>query len=127
MSGCCTAEPICIGGRTYFASIVRSATGTVMRAEYVDENLVTQTIAPGSFEFGACPGTDTPDVSRFVVPLLAGNTVVTHNLGSTAVEVEVRDNVTGATITARVVGETPTSVTLFVPVAVAAARISIDA
>ena len=66
------------------------------------------------------------DVFRVVQALAAGNNVVTHNLNFAPVEVEVRDNVTGAIITARVVAESTGSVTLFVPVAVAAARISID-
>jgi hypothetical protein len=75
---------------------------------------------------------ETPDTFRIVQPLVAGNNVIIHNLGAVAVgagfstEVEVRDNATGATITARVVAETANSVTLFVPVAVAAARITID-
>lgn len=67
------------------------------------------------------------DVVRVVQPLAAGNNVVTHNLGFAPVMVEVRNNASGAGITAQVVAESTNSVTLFVPVAVAMARISIDA
>jgi hypothetical protein len=67
------------------------------------------------------------DVVRVVQPLVAGNNVITHNLGFAPVEVEVLNNATGSPISARVVGESTNTVTIFVPVAVAAARISIDA
>jgi hypothetical protein len=58
---------------------------------------------------------------------VAGNNVITHNLGFSPVEVEVRNAATGAIITATVIAETINSVTIFVPVAVASARITIDA
>jgi hypothetical protein len=67
------------------------------------------------------------DVFRVVQPLAAGNNVTAHSLGSAPVEVEVRNAATGATITATVVAEAINSVTIFVPVAVASARISVDA
>lgn len=67
------------------------------------------------------------DVVRVVQPLVAGNNVITHNFGFSPVEVEVRNNTTGAIISATVVAESTNSVTIFVPVAVALARISLDA
>jgi hypothetical protein len=67
------------------------------------------------------------DVLRLTQPLVAGNNVLTHNFGFAPVEVEVRNNATGATISARVVAESTNTVTIFVPVAVALARISLDA
>lgn len=67
------------------------------------------------------------DVVRVVQPLVAGNNVITHNFGFSPVEVEVRNNATGAIISATVVAESTNSVTIFVPVAVALARISLDA
>jgi hypothetical protein len=67
------------------------------------------------------------DVVRLTQPLVAGNNVITHNFGFAPVEVEVRNNATGATISARVVAESTNTVTIFVPVAVALARISLDA
>lgn len=67
------------------------------------------------------------DVLRLVQPLVAGNNVITHNFGFAPVEVEVRNNATGAPISATVVAESTNTVTIFVPVAVAMARISLDA
>lgn len=67
------------------------------------------------------------DVVRAVQPLVAGNNVITHNLGFAPVEVEVRNNATGALISALVTAESTNSVTINVAVAVASARISIDA
>ena len=67
------------------------------------------------------------DVVRSVQALVAGNNVVAHNLGFAPVEVEVRNAATGALISATVVAELANTVTVFVPVAVASARISIDA
>lgn len=71
--------------------------------------------------------TSPQDVVRVVQPLVAGNNVVVHNLGFSPVEVEVRNNATGALISATVVAETINNATIFVPVAVASARISFDA
>jgi hypothetical protein len=65
---------------------------------------------------------------RAVQALVAGNNVITHNLGVLtpfAVQVEVRDNGTGAIVTARVVTETANSTTINVGAAVASARITI--
>jgi hypothetical protein len=67
------------------------------------------------------------DVVRIVQPLVAGNNVITHNLGFSPLMVEVRNNATGAIISARVIAESTNTVTIFVPVAVALARISLDA
>jgi hypothetical protein len=67
------------------------------------------------------------DVLRLTQPLVAGNNVLTHNFGFAPVEVEVRNNATGAIISARVVAESTNTVTIFVPVAVALARINLDA
>ena len=67
------------------------------------------------------------DVVRVVQPLVAGNNVITHNFGFSPVEVEVLNNATGAIISARVVAESTNTVTIFVPVAGALARISLDA
>jgi hypothetical protein len=67
------------------------------------------------------------DVLRLVQPLVAGNNVLTHNLGFSPLMVEVRNNATGAIISATVVAESTNTVTIFVPVAVALARISLDA
>ena len=67
------------------------------------------------------------DVLRLTQPLVAGNNVLTHSFGFAPVEVEVRNNATGAIISARVVAESTNTVTIFVPVAVALARISLDA
>lgn len=67
------------------------------------------------------------DVVRVVQPLVAGNNVITHNLGYSPVEVEVRNNANGAIISAQVVAESTNTATVFVPVAVALARISFDA
>jgi hypothetical protein len=71
--------------------------------------------------------TSQADIVRVTQPLVAGDNIITHNLGFSPVEVEVRNNSTGAEIAVRVVAETINSVTIFVPVAVASARISIDA
>jgi hypothetical protein len=71
--------------------------------------------------------TSQADIVRVTQPLVAGNNVITHNLGFSPVEVEVRNATTGAIISARVIAETINSVTIFVPVAVASARISTDA
>jgi hypothetical protein len=70
--------------------------------------------------------TSQADVVRVTQPLVAGNNVIAHNLGFSPVEVEVRNAATGAIITARVIAETLNNITLFVPVAVASARITID-
>jgi hypothetical protein len=67
------------------------------------------------------------DVLRLTQPLVAGNNVITHNFGFAPVEVEVRNNATGAIISTTVVAESTNTVTIFVPVAVALARISLDA
>jgi hypothetical protein len=64
---------------------------------------------------------------RVVQALVVGPNVITHNLGQSAVMVEVRDNVTGADIAVAVTGETTTTTTINVSLAVAAARISIRA
>lgn len=77
-------------------------------------------------ESGLWVNLEVPDTFRTVQPLTAGNNVITHDLGGAPVEVEVRNDATGALISARVVAETATTVTLFVPVAVAAARITVD-
>jgi hypothetical protein len=66
------------------------------------------------------------DVFRVVQPLVAGNNVIVDNAGFTAREVEVRNTATGAEIAVRIVAESTNSVTIFVPVAVASARISTD-
>lgn len=68
-----------------------------------------------------------PDVFRIVQPLVAGNNVITHGLGSAPVEVEVRNAANGAVITHRVVVEAPNAVTISVAVAVGSARVSVDA
>lgn len=65
---------------------------------------------------------------RVVQALAAGNNVVVHSLGLLtpfAAEVEVRDNTTGAIISARVTVETTNSITLNVGAAVTAARITV--
>jgi hypothetical protein len=67
------------------------------------------------------------DVLRLTQPLIAGNNVLTHNFGFAPVEVEVRNSTTGAVISATVTAESTNTVTIFVPVAVALARISLDA
>jgi hypothetical protein len=70
------------------------------------------------------------DVYRQVIsPVLAGNVVITHNLGFSPVEVEVRSNLNGALVSVNVVETSTNSVTLNFPVAVAAPgyRVSIDA
>lgn len=67
-----------------------------------------------------------PDVIRLVQPLVAGDNTITDNAGFTPREVEVRNNANGAIITARVISESTNSFVLFVPVAVASARISVD-
>lgn len=70
------------------------------------------------------------DVYRQVIsPVPAGNTVVTHNLGFSPVEVEVRDVLTGSLVSVRVTETSNNSVTLAFPVAIAApgVRVSIDA
>jgi hypothetical protein len=67
------------------------------------------------------------DVFRVVQPLVAGNNVITHNLGFAPVMVEVRNNnAAGAIITHGIVAESTNSVTISVGVAVAMVRISID-
>jgi hypothetical protein len=67
------------------------------------------------------------DVFRVVQPLVAGNNVITHGLGYSPVMVEVRNNANGAIISHNVVAESTNSVTISVGVAVAFARISVDA
>lgn len=124
--GCaCETVMICVSGVTYPATVSYNANGSVRQATYIDRQLQVQTLAPETFTFGACAVL--VDVFRAVQPLVAGNNVITHNLTSAPVEVEVRNNATGAQIAVRVVAETPTTTTIFVPVAVASARISIDA
>jgi hypothetical protein len=68
------------------------------------------------------------DVKQSLQPLVAGNNVITTNAGpgAGAYEVEVRNNTTGAIISARVVAQSPSSFTIFVPVAVASARVVWD-
>jgi hypothetical protein len=70
--------------------------------------------------------TPTTDVRAIKQPLVAGNNVITHNLNSVFPEVEVRNDANGALITHRVVAEALNTVTIFVAVAVASARIRID-
>jgi hypothetical protein len=67
------------------------------------------------------------DVFRAVQPLVAGDNIVTHNLGSAAVEVEVRDAVTGGLVSLRTKNESSTSITLVAAVPMSSVRISIDA
>lgn len=67
------------------------------------------------------------DVVRVVQPLVAGINVIVHNLGFSPVQVQVWNNSTGSAISVRVVAESTSSVTISVPVAVAMARINIDA
>jgi hypothetical protein len=67
------------------------------------------------------------DVFRVVQALAAGANVVTHNLGFSPVTVTVLNNTTGAIVTHQVTAESTASVTINVAVAVASARISIDA
>ena len=64
---------------------------------------------------------------RVVQALVLGNNTITHSLAlaSTPVMVEVRDNKTGAIITARVVTETANTTVIDVGAAVASARITI--
>lgn len=71
--------------------------------------------------------TSQADIVRVTQPLVAGNNTITHNLGFSPVEVEVRNAATGAIISARVVAETINTVTINIPVAVASARVSVDA
>jgi hypothetical protein len=66
------------------------------------------------------------DVFRVVQPLVAGNNVITHNLGFSPVEVEVRDTITGALVAVRAINETNNSVVLRVAVAMTSVKISID-
>lgn len=126
MSCGCETREVCMGGRTYNVHIQLDPRGNFVSGVYLDENLVNQTLAAGTFQWGAC-AVQTNDVRRFVQPLVVGNNIITHLLGFAPVEVEVRNNSTGALISARVVAETTNTVTINVPVAVASARISIDA
>jgi hypothetical protein len=66
------------------------------------------------------------DVFRVVQALTAGNNVITHNLGFAPAMVIVRNNATGSMIDVNVVAETATAVTIYTPVAVTLASISID-
>lgn len=66
------------------------------------------------------------DVFRVVQPLVAGNNVITHNLGFSAVSINVYNDATGSIIDHRVVAESTMTTTIFVAVAVAMARISLD-
>lgn len=126
MSGCCEKLEICVAGKTYFADVMTNIQGAFVSGRYLDENLATQQLVAGGFAFGACSVLPY-DVKRFTQPLVAGNNVITHNFGSAPVEVEVRNPTTGAEISVRVIAESATTVTIFVPVAIASARISIDA
>lgn len=81
-------------------------------------------VSAGTVSFGECPLE--LDVFSTVVPLAAGNNAILHNLNKVEVEVEVRDDATGGIITAVVVSEVLNQVTIYVPVAVAAARIRVD-
>ncbi|MGL5736911.1 MAG: hypothetical protein ACRCYS_18760 [Beijerinckiaceae bacterium] len=116
-----------MSGRTYFAHIQLDPRGNFVSGQYLDENLTRQDLIAGTFQWGACDIAAGIDVFRVIQPLVAGNNVIAHPLGLSPVEVEVRNNATGAEIAVRVVAESLTSVTINVPVAVAAARISIDA
>lgn len=124
---CCENVPICVGGQSYFAKIISNANGSFRAGNYFDENLNLIALTPGAFTFGACSIASLDDVVRVNQPLVAGNNVITHNLGRSDVEVEIRNNANGSEISARVVAETVNTVTIFVPVAVASVRISIDA
>ena len=129
MSCACETHLICVAGKSYPATISFNANGSVRQATYTDENLALQNVPTGAFSFGACPIAAAPvlDVFRITQPLVAGNNIINHGLPGGQVEVEVRNNATGAEISARVVAEAVGSTTIFVPVAVASARISIDA
>lgn len=110
---------------TVVFSIVYDNDGVPIASYYTDSMGVTIDTSTGTVTLGECPLPD--DVFRVVQPLIAGNNTIVHAFGKPEVEVEVRNNVTGAIISARVVTENPNDVVLFVPVAVADARISIDA
>lgn len=127
MSCGCETYEICVGGKTYFANIMLAPNGTFMSGQYIDENLTRQDLIAGTFQWGSCSINPTVDVVRVTQPLVAGNNVITHNLGLSPVEVEVRNAATGAEIAVRVVAETINTVTINIPVAVASARVSVDA
>ena len=66
---------------------------------------------------------------RVVQALVPGANVIAHNLAltSTVAQVDVRDNTSGAIITAAVTAETANTITLNVGAAVVAARITVFA
>lgn len=81
--------------------------------------------------WGTCLATQN-DLFRIVTALTFGNNIIVHNMGALpvgsgfATEVEVRNVANGALVSVRVVAETANSVTIFTPVPLAIARISID-
>jgi hypothetical protein len=126
MSCGCDILPVCVGGKSYFASIQYNPRGDFLSGSYLDENLQRIPLTAGSFAFGSCDAIKT-DVARITAALVAGNNVITHNLNKSEVEVEVRNAATGADVAVRVIAETLNTVTIFVPVATPIYRISIDA
>lgn len=110
---------------TLVYSIVYDNDGSPMASYYTDVAGVTVDTSTGSVILGECP--DAEDVFRAVQPLVAGNNTIVHAMGKSEVEVEVRNDLTGALISARVVTENINDVVIFVPVALANARISVDA
>jgi hypothetical protein len=73
------------------------------------------------------PAQPRADVDKPTLPLVAGNNTVPHSLGLTPNEVEVRNAATGAIISARLIAANAANVVIFVPVAVAAATVALDA
>ncbi len=109
---------------TVVYSIVYDNDGVPIASYYTTADGTTLDTSTGTVVLGECPLPD--DVFRVVQPLVAGNNTIVHGLNKPEVEVEVRNNVTGAIISARVVTENLNDTVIFVPVAVADARITID-
>ena len=109
---------------TVVFSIVYDNDGVPIASYYTDAAGNTLDTSTGSVKLGECKMDD--DVFRVVQPLVSGNNTIVHGLGKSEVEVEVRNDSTGAIISAIIVTENINDTVIFVPVAVANARISID-
>lgn len=130
--GCRTVQTKCAcftdasgSKETLVYSIVYDNNGAPIASYYTDVLGNTVDTSTGTVVFGECEVTE--DVYRSTQTLAAGNNTIVHALGKSEVEVEVRNNATGALISARVITENLNDVVIFVPVAVADARISVDA
>jgi hypothetical protein len=124
----CCEEWICVNGRSYKANFVRRPDGGIISGTYADENFNLQNVPQGGFTFGECSVAATPDVIPISQSLTAGNNIITHNRGSSPVEITVWD--TRFTPMLRVdhglIAENPNAITISVVNPIPNALIRID-